>query len=308
MTTYVAPIGSGLGDVLISLPVIDSLIDRGEDVCLVTRSFRQLDISSRIAGIKGELPEERLHLTDGDRYVNLRDHPLQTEHIWGSSEFEEWFGPTNYEKIIALIAQDFGIAVTYERLRPLDFNFRPDIADKIVFVPGTDGYYKHWITEYWLKLKSALLASSIEAIVVGKLDESPAVKDLWAHGLPWVETPTPGEAIDVVSSCRAVVAVDTGLMHVALQQGIPTIAFIHPRNYHFRSVKNCSNLFGIACPAKCERGELATPTEALAASALDVTLKFDHRPCTLPASESCMGAIQPATVVQLLREKGVIAD
>jgi hypothetical protein len=288
--------------------VIDSLIDRGEDVCLVTRSFRQLDISPRITGIKGELPEERLHLKDGDRYVNLRDHPLQTDHVWGSSQFEQWFGPTSYEKIITLIAQDFGIPITYERLRPLNFTPRPDMADKIVFVPGTDGYYKHWPTEYWLMLHSALLACSIEAIMVGRPDESPAVRDLLAHRVPWVETPTPGEAIDVLSNCRAVVAVDTGLMHVALQQGIPTIAFVHPSNYHFRSVQNCSNLFGIPCPAKCERGESSMPPEALAASVLDVALKFDHRSCILPVSESCMGAIQPAAVLQLLRDKRVLAN
>jgi Glycosyltransferase family 9 (heptosyltransferase) len=298
----VAPIGSGFGDVVISLPVIDVLIDRGEDVWLVTRSFRQVGISPRIVGIRGEVAEENLQIKTGDRYVNLRKHPLQTDHVWGSDKFERWFGPTRFEKIISIVANDFGIATDFQCLRPLQFSKRDEAAGKIAFIPGSDGYYKHWPTTYWLQLRQALEQAGLQILVIGKPDESPAVKDLIEHGLQWIESPTAGEAIDLVSSCRLAVSVDTGLMHVALQQGIPTVAFIHPSNYHIRTVKNCFNLFGIDCPEKCGREPVTTPPEALAASELAVSLKFDHRPCQLAASESCMGVIQPDKVLELMNE------
>ena len=300
-----APIGTGFGDVLISLPVIDVLIDRGEDVRLVTRSFRQAGISPRIAGIKGEIAEEHLQLKADDRYVNLREHPLQTDNIWGSAEFEGWFGPTRFEKIISIVANDFGIPADFENLRPLRFSKRDEAAGKIAFIPGSDGYYKHWPTTYWLQLRDVFDEAGLKIFVIGKPDESPAVKELLEHGMSWIKSPTPGEAIDLVSSCRLVVSVDTGLMHVALQQGIPTIAFIHPKNYHIRTVRNCFNLFGIECPEKCGREPITTPPGALAASGLEVSLKFDHRPCQLAPSESCMGAIQPGRVLDLLNERGL---
>jgi hypothetical protein len=289
------------------LPVIDVLIDRGEDVCLVTRSFRQVGISPRIVGIGGEVAEEQLKLEEGDRYVNLRAHPIQTDHVWGSDEFERWFGPTRFEKIISIVANDFQIPVNFENLRPLQFALREEAEGKIAFIPGSDGYYKHWPTAYWLALHDALRQLGLEVLVIGKPDESPAVRELLEHDLQWIETPTPGDAIDVVSNCRIVVAVDTGLMHVALQQGVPTIAFIHPKNYHIRTVRNCFNMFGIECPGECGRDPITTPPGALAASGLEVALKFDHRSCKLAPAESCMGAIQPDAVLDLLKENDVLA-
>jgi len=308
LTSYVAPIGTGFGDVLISLPVIDALIARGETVCLVTRSFRQKDIAPRIEGICGEVEEEQLQLTAGDRYFNLRDHPIQTEHVWGSKEFEAWFGPTDFEKIISIVAHDFQIPISFEHLRPLKCNRRQEALGKIGFVPGSDGFYKHWPTGYWLQLRDALLQAGLEPILIGKPEESPAVNELLNHGLTWVESPTPGDAIDLVSSCRLVVAVDTGLMHAAVQQGIPTVAFIHPKNHHVRSAANCFNLFGIVCPDLCGRDPITTPEGALAASGLSVALKFDHRLCQLPPAEGCMGAITPSQVLTLIKEKGLLPE
>ena len=40
---------------------------------------------------------------------------------------------------------------------------------------------------------------------------------------------TPGDAVDVLSACRAVVGVDTGLTHIAAQQGTPTSPFVDCR-------------------------------------------------------------------------------
>ena len=312
-TTFVAPIGSGFGDVIISLPVIQSLIDQGKSVVLVCRSFRQQGISERVVGLKGEILEDKLRLANGDIYLNLRDHPLQTDHVWGSPEFESFFGPTNMEKIVATIAADFNIAIDFQNLTPLHFNKRAEICDAIAFVPGTDAYHKHWPNEYWLALLNFLKEKKKRVLLIGKPDESPAVKrlletteDLNAeHSIEWIATPTAADAIDLISNCTAVVSVDTGLMHTAVQQGIPTFTFIHPRDYHQRSAEACVNFIANDCPEKCGRQNQPKPGFA-AASKLEVGLKFDHRKCPLSIEENCMGQIKPNDVISKMQEWKII--
>lgn len=305
MDTYIAPIGTGFGDVIISLPVLQALIDSGESVYLVTRSFRQLDIASRVSGLKGEIAESDLQLKADDRYINLRAHPLQTDHVWGSPEFEEFFGAAaDMEKIIAKIACDFGIKTDFVNLKPLLSSPRAGFEETVAFVPGTDCFYKHWPHEHWLILNQLLLKAGKKIIVLGKPDESPAVRRLIDAGLSWVETPSPGEAIDLISSACAVISVDTGLMHTAVQQHKPTIAFCHPRNFHRRSAANCRNFISSDCPASCR--DFSVLPGFAAASGLAVDLKFDSTECSLPLAENCMSQISPYLVLEELNTLGVL--
>jgi hypothetical protein len=304
VSTFVAPIGSGFGDVLISLPVVQALLDQGEETYLVTRSFRQEGIAARVAGLAGEVAESELRLGPGDRYLNLRAHPIQTDHLWGTPAFEAIFGVTRLEKIIALIASDYGLSLSYSQLRPLQYEARPDVAGKIVFVAGTDVHYKHWPEIYWLELFDELKARGQSVTMVGRPDESPSVKALIERGLDWVKTPSAADAIDVVSSARAVVAVDTGMMHVAVQQGLPTFAFIHPAYYHQRSAANCFNFIGVQCPVECGR-DTELKAGITAADSLEVGLKFDHHVCRMPLSSNCMAGIAPLAVLSRMIEQGV---
>ncbi len=303
--TFVAAIGSGFGDVLISLPVVQSLIETDEHVVLVTRSFRQVGIAERVVGLKGEVPESELCLQPGDRYVNLREHPLQLNHVWGSTEFELEFGKTNIERIIANIASDFGIKTDFANLTPLWFERRKDLSSAVAFVPGTDMFYKHWPHENWLRLYQVFSRQGRRIIVMGKPDESPAVERLISAGIEYIETPTAALAIDVISSCAAVISVDTGLMHTAVQQGVPTYAFIHPQNFHTRSNRNCFNLHARQCPEKCRR-DFSPPAGYADPSKLAVGLKFDRRECSLAIEESCMGAISTDAVISLLNNHGLL--
>ncbi|MBS2009220.1 MAG: hypothetical protein JST01_19355 [Cyanobacteria bacterium SZAS TMP-1] len=306
LSTYLAPIGSGFGDVLISLPVVQALLDQGAETYLVTRSFRQKGIAARVPGLAGEVAEAELRLQPGDRYLNLRAHPIQTDHLWGTPEFEAVFGVTRLEKIIALIAGDDGLTVSYSQLKPLQYAVRPDVAGKIVFVPGTDGYYKHWPESYWMQLFKELKERGQSVVMIGRPDESPSVKGLLERGLAWVETPSAADAIDVVSSARAVVSVDTGMMHVAVQQGRPTFAFIHPANYHQRSADNCFNFIGVQCPAECGR-DTELKAGITAADSLEVDLKFDRHVCRMPLEENCMAGIAPQAVLSKMIEQGVVS-
>jgi len=307
LATYLAPVGSGFGDVLISLPVVQALIDKGEETYFVKRSFRQEGVPLRIEGLAGDLAEEDVQsrLGPGDTYLNLRAHPIQTDYLWGSPEFESIFGVTRMEKIITHIATDWGLDISFEKLHPLRFTERADVRGKILFVPGTDGYYKHWPHSYWMELQAELSERGLEVIVAGRPGESPSVKALLDSGIPWAESVTAGDAIDVVSSARAAVAVDTGLMHVAVQQGVPVMAFIHPSNFHERSAANCFNFHGVLCPTECGRDTVLK--EGITASdALEVGLKFDHHICQMPIGQNCMSGVTPQAVLAEMTRRQII--
>ena len=56
---YVAPVSFGLGDLVVSLPAIQALIERGrhrgEETWLVSRSAAQARLAERIAGLTGSV-------------------------------------------------------------------------------------------------------------------------------------------------------------------------------------------------------------------------------------------------------------
>ncbi len=296
MSTFVAPIDLGMGDLFISLPVFQALIDAGEDVYLVARSFRQIGLSNRIVGIKGEIAEANLCIGPDDRFINLRAHPLQTDHNWASAEFQEYFGLPRIEQIIEKIALDFGIVTDYQNLVKLQFKPMPALKDTILFVPASDGFYKHWPTANWLFLASALKAEGHKIAVLGEANHSMALEALIAAGLEWLPTATIDDAIDLISNCLAVVSVDTGLMHIAVQQGVPTCAFVHPRNIHHRSAANVTVFEGNVCSPKCQPIKVPKPDYAAAAN-LNVNLKFQREYCQVSEAENCMAAITPHMVL-----------
>jgi hypothetical protein len=89
-TTYIAALGGGLGDVIVSKPVIEALIARGKTV-LVMRTSRQTGFENLIPGLTGTIKESELKtrvLDKTERYLNLREHRMQTDYFWGGPEFE----------------------------------------------------------------------------------------------------------------------------------------------------------------------------------------------------------------------------
>src|SRR5271170_1730256 len=89
MTFYFAPMGEGLGDVVVGMPIIRALTKMGPTV-LVQRSPRQLGISELVTGLAGVVREadfDPQRLTARDRYYNLRSHRLQKDYFWGGPEF-----------------------------------------------------------------------------------------------------------------------------------------------------------------------------------------------------------------------------
>jgi ADP-heptose:LPS heptosyltransferase len=302
MAVYIAPVSSGLGDLIVSLPAIQGLIASGEKTYVVARSFRQTGITGRIEGAAGEILEEEFlarKLAEGERFVNLRDHPMQRDWVWGSPEFEKEFGPLKMMEIVEMLSRDMGIVTDFEKLTPLRFNCVPTLAGTVIFIPGSDGYCKHWPTEYWLDLHASLRRSGCEVAMIGQPDHSPAARALLEGGVAWHKTPTMGDAIDAISSCLAVVAVDTGLMHIAVHQGKPTVALFNRQGLYQRREGNCRPLLTIECPEQCQTLFPIHANFHKTTFRADEN-KIDLRPCPLPNEESCMGSIRPANVISAL--------
>jgi ADP-heptose:LPS heptosyltransferase len=292
---YVAPVSFGLGDLVVSLPAVHALIARGDDTWLVSRSPAQAALAERIEGLGGCVPDEKFD-RDGasDRFVDLRDHPLQRDHWWGSAAFEEAFGPIGINEIVARIGADFGIEVDVSAAVPLIARPRPELRSTVLLVVESDGTSKRWPVERWAALAGRLPDRRLD---VGVVTRHAATVDLGATRLPGVPAPTPGDAVDVLASARAVVGIDTGLTHVAAQQRTPTVTISRERAVFFRPWPHTRAVIGGPCDEAC------TAAEDRRAYNDRVDLRgFDWRPPHCPVDARCLDAVGADAVLAALEQ------
>jgi ADP-heptose:LPS heptosyltransferase len=285
---YLAPVSLGLGDLVVSLPALQALIAAGRETWLVARSEPQRLLARRIEGLAGVVRE-------GDpfagEYLNLRDHPLQRESWWGSEAFEEEHGALGINDILARICATFGIEADFARPRPLSARARPGLRDTVLLVAATDGPAKRWPAAHWTALADGVRARGLKARVVTDGRTSPAL------GIDEAPAPTPGDAVDLLSSCRAVVGVDTGLTHIAVQQGTPTVALHRRPPVFFRPFSHARAVLGAACDRACRERELSRAYHARVELA-----GFAPAPWECAAARGCLTAISPAQVLSALDE------
>jgi hypothetical protein len=255
--TLVAPVSFGLGDLVVCLPAVQALIEEGQrggaDTWLVARAESQARLAPRIAGLSGCVHEAALVADEpGDRLIDLRDHPLQRDYWWGSSAFEDRFGLRNINEILERICADFGITANFSQPVPLDARPRPELAESVLLVTETDGPSKAWSAPRWAALARLLDDAGLE---VRQVTRSHAQGEMTTIGVPEVPAPTPGDAVDVLTSCRAVVGIDTGLTHIAVQQGTPTLTICRHGSVYMRPWSHCRVLRGDRCTAECAAAE-----------------------------------------------------
>jgi len=296
-TIYISPISWGLGDLIISLPIVQSFIDKGLPTCLVIRSDLQKGLGERLVGLQGIVSEEELPSKMADQkgsYINLREHPLQKNYWWGSPEFYEKFGERKMNDLLAEICTDFKLEVNFNRLVALKSEKLPRFNNTVIFVPGTDGLFKCWPKEHWLELKDALLKRGQEVLMLGEPENSLAVKELLGS-VDWIETRSLIDCLDVISNSLALVGVDTGLTHLAVHQSIPTIGLYRNRPIYWRPFSHC---FKLEAEQPC-----ADECYALALSCRDNHLtsfvEFEYRSwrCARPQEERCMATINVAKAI-----------
>ena len=294
-----APISLGLGDLVVSLPAIQGLIaegrETGDAIWLVARSAAQAALAERIDGIAGIVDEAGFDpSTPRGRYINLRDHPLQREHWWGLPEFDAACGPLSINDIVGQICVDFGIPADFSRPIPLRATRRPEAADLLLFVTESAGPTKQWPIDAWAMLAASAGQAGLEprAIVRAALGTVPS-----RAGIGEVVAPTPGATVDLLSSCRAVVGIDTGLTHIAAQQGTPTVMLSRDRPVYFRPWPHTRAVVGSRCVEECnelERARAYNTATRLAGVGLPA------RSC--PSGSPCLGSISVVQVFAALEE------
>jgi hypothetical protein len=294
----VAPISVGIGDLVVSLPAIQALIAagirRGEQTGLLARSPAQRRLAPRILGLAGCVDEASFDPDDCDRLVDLRDHPLQRDYWWGSAAFEQAFGPLDINDILQRICADMGIDADFSRPIPLDARPRPELAASVLLVTETDGPDKVWPVERWAAVAAGLVAGGVEVLQVTRSGCTPTMR---GTGIPELRVPTLGDAVDVLSSCRAVLGIDTGLTHIAVQQGTPTVHICRKGSVYFRPWDHCRVLRGDPCTEEC------VAVEAGYAYNERVSLRgFRPEPRRCPSGSSCLSAITAERALALLRE------
>jgi hypothetical protein len=292
--TYIAPVSFGLGDLVVSLPPIQALITAGE-TWLVARSSSQGRLAERIDGLAGCVFEESF---DRDavvgRLVDLRDHPLQRDYWWGSTEFLQAFGALGINDILERICADFGIATDFARPVSLRAVPRPDVHGAVLLITESDGAAKRWPVGQWEALAARIRAAGIEVRRVVRSDR-PGEGDV--PGVDEVVAPTPGDAVDVLTGCRAVVGIDTGLTHIAAQQQTATVTICRQDNVYFRPWSHCRVVRGAPCDPACD----ALDKEYAYNERVDLR-GFQWQPRTCPANGSCLDPVSPDKVFELLEE------
>ena len=288
--TYIAPISFGLGDLVVSLPAIQALISENEpgETWLVARSDAQAALAGRIVGLGGCVREEAFDATGADdSFLDLRDHPLQRDYWWGSPEFDEAVGPLMINGILERICADFGIPADFSHPEPfVAQQKRPDVGDAVLFVADSDSTTKRWPPERWSEVARDVRAGGHDVRLVTK--DAP-VGELSEIGVAPVCAPTPGDVVDVLSSCRAVVGVDTGLTHIAAQQGTPTVALHRDRPVYFRPWPHCRAVVGDRCADSCRAVEHAYAYN----SRVDAPAT-GWQPRTCPVGARCLQKIRAA--------------
>jgi hypothetical protein len=279
--SYVAPVSFGLGDLVVSLPAVQALIEHGEETWLVARSDAQARLAGRIGGLAGTVDEQAFDRDGhGGSFIDLRDHPLQRDWWWGSDAFAEAFPSLSINDILSRICADFDIPADFTRPIPLTAALRPEYATSVLLVCEGEGASKHWSTERWSSLADALRAQGLDPRVV--------TRDI---------APTLGDAVDILSSGRAVIGVDTGLTHLAVQQGTPTVTICRPPPVYFRGWSHTRVVVGDRCDDAC----VAAENEYAYNETVDMR-GFAWQPRTCPVMGRCLDAVRPTDILDELNE------
>jgi ADP-heptose:LPS heptosyltransferase len=294
---YVAPISFGLGDLVVSLPAIQALIAHGQhdgtETWLVARSDAQMGLADRIAGLTGWVKEQSFDRDHHDgRFVDLRDHPLQRDWWWGSPEFEHAFGALTINDILSRICADLGIAADFTRPVPLTASPRREYRSSVLLITESDGASKEWSVDAWKSLSDSIRARGLDVRIVTR-DEVAA--EMRVLGVAHARAPSPGDALDVLGSAAAVIGIDTGLTHLAVQQGTPTVTICGTPAVFFRPWPHARVVAGDRCDDACIASERQRAYNAV----VDLRgLRWQPRTCAVGGR--CLDAVKPEDVIGAL--------
>ena len=116
--------------------------------------------------------------------------------------------------------------------------------------------------------------------------------EMRALGIPAARASSPGDALDIVGAARAVIGIDTGLTHLAVQQGTPTVTICRAPAVFFRPWPHARAVLGDPCDAAC----MAAEKEYAHNARVDLR-GFRWQPRLCPVGGRCLDAVQPEEVL-----------
>jgi hypothetical protein len=283
---------------VVSLPVVQAMVadgaKNGRETWLIARSASQALLSERIPGLAGWVDEATFRPAPRtDRVVDLRDHPLQRDYWWGSPEFEAALGRTDINEILRRVAGDFGVHADFSVPVPLLSSPVPGLQQTVLLVTETDGPAKAWPAAKW----DVLAAQLRRRFEVRQVTRTLAGGDLDPVAAPALALSSPGAAVDALSSCRAVIGIDTGLTHIAVQQRTPTVTICRHGSVYVRPWPHVRALRGAPCDPECLAAERASAYNDR------VSLRgFRWRPRTCPSEQRCLAELRPEQAMVLFEE------
>ena len=124
-----------------------------------------------------------------------------------------------------------------------------------------------------------------------------------ALGIADARAPTPGDALDVLGAAAAVIGIDTGLTHLAVQQGTPTVTICRAPAVFFRPWPHARAVVGDPCDDAC----IAAEKEHAYNAVVDLRgLRWQPRAC--PVGGRCLGSVRPGGCPPRAGERAVTAS
>jgi heptosyltransferase-2 len=152
----------------------------------------------------------------------------------------------------------------------------------VVMAPGAEyGAAKRWPVRHWIALCAHALQKNLRPVLLGSERDQLVTADIASGAtgtLDLAGRTRLGEAIDILSACRAAVTNDSGLMHVAAAVAAPVVA-----------------IYGSTSPRDTPP---LSPTARVLTSALPCS-PCHERSCPL-AHHACMEELMPARVIESL--------
>lgn len=235
---YLKVFAPGIGDLVVILPILKNLKENYmNEVNVLVFNEAQASLLTRfpyvdkIIGIEeGKDYREIIKLyPPGNFYIDIAETEMESKYWWGSEEFIRDLGQMHIYDVMKECIQ---IGGDYEKIEPLQYNKLEKHTDKPLILLGIGGRRgnKLWFNDYWLSLYHLLTKSGYCVGMVGAREHngSSQITELEQVGIPFFETKTLADTIDLISNANGMITIDSGLMHISAMQGIPTVSLFGP--------------------------------------------------------------------------------
>ena len=253
---YVAPISFGLGDLVVSLPAIQALIAQGQhdgtETWLVAharcpdaagRSHRWIDRLGDGAVVRPGRSRRSLRRPPGSStatrlvvgIAGVRATPSELSRSTTSS---------------SRICADLGIDADFTRPIPLTASPRPEYRSSVLLVTESDGAVEAMVRRL-VEVPCRTQFARTGTRRANRHSRRGGSRDARARDRGRARRHRPATRSTCSASAAAVIGIDTGLTHLAVQQGTPTVTICRAPAVFFRPWPHARVVVGDRCDDAC---------------------------------------------------------